>query len=139
MKYAHLELGTYKSKKISFIQLWFRQIFFDEINEIGVTLHLKNDSTFILSESGSISYGYYKLKNDSLILYCEKEISRKDTNEVYKYEVPDRIPYYIVDNKTLYYKDKEKSKLYYFKDKERKTKVVKYYYIYYYLVKSDLD
>jgi hypothetical protein len=112
-------------------------MFFDEINELGVTLHLKNDSTFILSTCGNKFFGYYKLKSDSLILYCEKMVSRKDTNDVYKYEVPDRIPYYIVDNKTLYYKDKEKSKLYYFKDKERKTKVVKYYYIYYYLVKSD--
>lgn len=46
---------------------------------LGSTLEIKRDSSYIKTTCGSISSGYWKLRGDTLLLFCQKFTHRNDS------------------------------------------------------------
>lgn len=101
-KANNVELGTYRSESFNKLELTFKRFFYDEIPSIGQELSLHGDSTFVLNTCGNVISGKFKVKPDTLILLCVKNVSVKDTTKPIFYTPPTELSYYIVDNNTLY-------------------------------------
>ena len=72
--------GYYECSKYNFIErslLWPR----NESYPLGNTLLLNPDSTFVYTTCGNIVKGSWKVKTETLLLFCESNTRRDDSRE----------------------------------------------------------
>lgn len=71
-------IGFYKSKKYNFIEHYII-LFSGKSYAIGEILKLKKDSTYVYNTCGNVISGYWRIRGDTLLLFCQKFRYKRDS------------------------------------------------------------
>lgn len=92
-----IELGTYKTKPYSRIELITHKLLYNEVFIKGQELLLNSDSSYSFKSCGGINYGTFYIQSDSLVFravkyykYLDKKTTILDIPDIYSYHILDK-------------------------------------------------